>query len=128
MAGGDWLLQLEQADEGQKVKIMAALNDVLSRIQPLHRGKCARVSNERRLVAARSLQEGDLAKALALASQAVLRAPMTGTPLHRDKRARMSNERRLVAARSLQEGDLAKALALASQAVLRAPMTGTVAH
>lgn len=57
---------------------MGALNEVLSRIQPLHRGKDAQVSRDRRLAAQQALEEGDLDKALALASQAVLRAPMTG--------------------------------------------------
>lgn len=57
---------------------MNALNEVLSRIQPLFRGKDARISHEKRLAAQASLKDGDLTKSLALASQAVLRAPMTG--------------------------------------------------
>lgn len=57
---------------------MEALREVFSRIQPLHRGKDARVSRERRLAAEVALKEGDFIKALALASQAILRAPMTG--------------------------------------------------
>lgn len=57
---------------------MEALNEVLSRIQPLHRGKDAAVSRERRLAAQKALDDGDLDKALELVSQAVLRAPMTG--------------------------------------------------
>lgn len=60
------------------LQIMDALMEVLSRIQPLHRGKDARVSQERRLAAQDALNEGDLTKALALSSQAVLRAPVTG--------------------------------------------------
>lgn len=75
-------------------QIMGALNDVLSRIQPMHRGKCSRVSNERRLAAAKSLHEGDLAKALALASQAVLRAPMTGNQQSRAPRAVLGSNMR----------------------------------
>lgn len=59
-------------------QIMGALTEVLSRIQPLHRGKDARVSHERRVAAAAALQAGDLTKALTLASQALFRAPMTG--------------------------------------------------
>ncbi|KAJ0183945.1 hypothetical protein K1T71_000368 [Dendrolimus kikuchii] len=80
-----WLQTFENVDEGKKVnavlenkEIMDALTEVLSRIQPLHRGKDARVSYERRLAAAAALQAGDLTKALSLASQAVFRAPMTG--------------------------------------------------
>lgn len=55
---------------------------MLSRVQPLYRGKDALVSRERRLAAQQALAQGDLDKALALASQAVLRAPMTGNFLY----------------------------------------------
>lgn len=58
---------------------MEALAEVLSRVQPLYRGKDARVSTERREEAAKALEAGDVIKSLALASQAVLKAPMTGT-------------------------------------------------
>ncbi|XP_063891041.1 SET and MYND domain-containing protein 4 [Helicoverpa armigera] len=86
MAEGDgWLDKFEAVDDGQKVAavldnktIMEALNEVLSRIQPLHRGKDGQVSRDRRLAAQKAMDDGDLDKALALASQAVLRAPMTG--------------------------------------------------
>ncbi|KAJ8738071.1 hypothetical protein PYW08_000666 [Mythimna loreyi] len=80
-----WLDKLEAVEYGKKVAtvlenktVMDALNEVLSRIQPLHRGKDAKVSRDRRLAAQKCLEEGDLDKALELASQAVLRAPMTG--------------------------------------------------
>lgn len=82
---GGWLDTLEAVHDSKKVAavlanetVMGALNEVLSRIQPLHRGKDAQVSRDRRLAAQQALEEGDLDKALALASQAVLRAPMTG--------------------------------------------------
>lgn len=83
--GDGWLDRFEAVDDGQKVAavldnktIMEALNEVLSRIQPLHRGKDGQVSRDRRLAAQKAMDDGDLDKALALASQAVLRAPMTG--------------------------------------------------
>ena len=57
---------------------MEPLNEVLGRIQPIFRGKDARLSHERRIMAQAALKEGDLQKSLALVSQAVLRAPMTG--------------------------------------------------
>ncbi|KAG6446964.1 SET and MYND domain-containing protein 4 [Manduca sexta] len=85
LADAAWLDSFEKIEDGKKVSavlenkdVMDALTDVLSRIQPLHRGKDARVSSERRLAAQAALKEGDLNKALALASQAVLRAPLTG--------------------------------------------------
>ncbi|XP_026741665.1 SET and MYND domain-containing protein 4 [Trichoplusia ni] len=80
-----WLRNFESVDDGKKVQavldnetVMEALTEVLSRVQPLYRGKDALVSRERRLAAQQALAQGDLDKALALASQAVLRAPMTG--------------------------------------------------
>ncbi|CAH0703095.1 unnamed protein product [Spodoptera exigua] len=80
-----WLDKFEAVQDAKKVAavlanetVMEALNEVLSRIQPLHRGKDAQVSRDRRLAAQRALEDGDVDKALALASQAVLRAPMTG--------------------------------------------------
>ncbi|XP_075991128.1 SET and MYND domain containing, class 4, member 2 [Anticarsia gemmatalis] len=79
-----WLDSFEKVEDGKKVTavmenkmVMEALTEVLSRVQPLHRGKDGRVSRERRLAAQQALDEGDLDKALALASQAVLRAPAT---------------------------------------------------
>lgn len=57
---------------------MEALSEVLARVQPLYRGKDARASGERREEAAKVLEAGDVTKSLALASQAVLKAPMTG--------------------------------------------------
>lgn len=57
---------------------MTVLSEVFSRIQPLSRGKNIKISIERRVAAHKALQEGDLNKALALASQAVLRSPKTG--------------------------------------------------
>ncbi|XP_072930966.1 SET and MYND domain-containing protein 4 [Epargyreus clarus] len=81
----NWLKTFEDLEDGQKVtavlgkhEIMEALREVFSRIQPLHRAKDARVSRERRLAAEVALKEGDFTKALSLASQAILRAPMTG--------------------------------------------------
>lgn len=59
---------------------MECLKEVFSRIQPLHRGKDARVSQEKRRAAEEYVKQGDLEKSLALASQAVLRSPMTGNP------------------------------------------------
>lgn len=58
---------------------MEALNEILARIQPIFRGKDARVSHERRMMALAALKEDDLQKSLAFISQAVLRAPMTGS-------------------------------------------------
>ncbi|KAL0902216.1 hypothetical protein ABMA27_000140 [Loxostege sticticalis] len=82
----NWLESFEKIEDGKKVtavmenkEIMGALQEVFSRIQPIYRGKDARVSYERRLAAQAALKEGDLKKALSLASQAVLRAPMTGS-------------------------------------------------
>ncbi|XP_063838050.1 SET and MYND domain-containing protein 4 [Ostrinia nubilalis] len=82
----NWLDSFEKVEDGKKVaavmenkEIMEALQEVFSRIEPIHRGKDARVSYERRVAGQAALKEGDLMKALSLASQAVLRAPMTGT-------------------------------------------------
>ncbi|XP_023941047.2 SET and MYND domain-containing protein 4 [Bicyclus anynana] len=81
-----WMQTFEDVEDDKKVTtvlenntIMNALNEVLSRIQPMFRGKDARISYERRMAAQTCLKDGDLTKSLALASQAVLRAPMTGT-------------------------------------------------
>lgn len=60
---------------------MDALKEVFLRIQPMHRSKDARISHEKRMLAMTALKEGDLTKGLALASQAVLRAPKTGVML-----------------------------------------------
>ncbi|GBP95742.1 SET and MYND domain-containing protein DDB_G0284059 [Eumeta japonica] len=57
-------------------EVSNAIDEVLSRVVALSRGKDARDSHERRLAASRALSAGDLAKALSLASQAVLKAPM----------------------------------------------------
>nr|XP_026500608.1 SET and MYND domain-containing protein 4 [Vanessa tameamea] len=80
-----WLSKFEEIVDKEKVTavlenqtVMDALKEVLSRIQPMFRGKDARTSHEKRLLAQTALKEGDLMKSLALASQAVLRAPMTG--------------------------------------------------
>lgn len=54
------------------------LNGVLGRASALHRGKDARISRDCRENAARALRSGQIKEALALASQAVLRAPLTG--------------------------------------------------
>lgn len=60
---------------------MEPINELLSRIQPLFRGKDARVSHEKKTAALIALKNGDLVKSLSLANQAVLRAPMTGVYL-----------------------------------------------
>ncbi|CAH0716358.1 unnamed protein product, partial [Brenthis ino] len=80
-----WLQTLESVKDNEKIStvlknetIMEALNEVLSRIQPIFRGKDVRISHDRRQMAQAALKEGDLTKSLALISQAVLRAPMTG--------------------------------------------------
>ncbi|XP_028033589.1 SET and MYND domain-containing protein 4 [Bombyx mandarina] len=85
LAGEEWLNKFELVEDGKKVtffmenkEVMEALTEVLSRIQPLHRGKDARISSQRRGDAQSALKNEDLMKALALASQAVLRAPVTG--------------------------------------------------
>lgn len=57
---------------------MGWLNEVLGRASALHRGKDARASRDCREEAARALRAGRIKEALALASQAVLRAPLTG--------------------------------------------------
>lgn len=54
------------------------LNEVLGRASALHRGKSARASRDCREDAARALRAGRTKEALALSSQAVLRAPLTG--------------------------------------------------
>ncbi|CAG4941880.1 unnamed protein product [Colias eurytheme] len=81
----EWLETFEKVADGEKVAavmeneaIMSTICEVFSRIQPLHRGKDARVSHERRLAAQAAIEAGDLSKAFGMASQAVLRAPMTG--------------------------------------------------
>ncbi|CAG9789007.1 unnamed protein product [Diatraea saccharalis] len=81
----NWLQDFEKTEDAKKIEavkhnkeIMDALEEVFSRIQPLHRGKDARISYERRIAAQAALKDDDLTKALGLASQAVLRAPMTG--------------------------------------------------
>ncbi|RVE43980.1 hypothetical protein evm_011364, partial [Chilo suppressalis] len=81
----DWLQEFQKIEDSKKIEavknnkeITDALDEVFSRIQPIHRGKDARVSHERRLAAQIALKDEDLTKALGLASQAVLRAPMTG--------------------------------------------------
>ncbi|XP_041987605.1 SET and MYND domain-containing protein 4 [Aricia agestis] len=80
----EWLDKFENTEDCDKVRavfenktLMDALNEVLSRIKPLFRGKDARVSQEKRLAAVACMQDEDLTKCLALASQAVLRAPMS---------------------------------------------------
>ncbi|XP_050684054.1 SET and MYND domain-containing protein 4 [Leptidea sinapis] len=80
-----WINTFEKLDDTRKVSavmensmITDTLEEVFSRITPLFRGKDARVSYEKRLAAQAALKDGDLTKSLALASQAVLRAPMTG--------------------------------------------------
>ncbi|KAJ2954157.1 hypothetical protein O0L34_g2385 [Tuta absoluta] len=60
-------------------QVMEALTEVLSRVTPLYRGKDARASQARRESARVALAEGAVDKALALASQAVFRAPPTGS-------------------------------------------------
>ncbi|XP_032526792.2 SET and MYND domain-containing protein 4 isoform X2 [Danaus plexippus] len=81
-----WLDDFELIEDKEKVlavrnnqKIMEPINELLSRIQPLFRGKDARVSHEKKTAAVIALKNGDLVKSLSLANQAVLRAPMTGT-------------------------------------------------
>ncbi|CAH2103239.1 unnamed protein product [Euphydryas editha] len=81
-----WLSKFEKIVEKDKVAavlenetIMEALNEVFLRIQPMYRSKDARISHEKRILAQTALKEGDLTKSLALSSQAVLRAPMTGS-------------------------------------------------
>ncbi|CAH2035098.1 unnamed protein product, partial [Iphiclides podalirius] len=81
----DWLKSFEKVEDAEKVStvmknktIMECLMEVFSRIQPLHRGKDAKVSQEKRKAVEDSIKQGDLEKCLALASQAVLRSPMTG--------------------------------------------------
>ncbi|CAH4038989.1 unnamed protein product [Pieris brassicae] len=80
-----FLNTFDEIDERSKVKavmenetIMTTLQTVFSRIEPIYRGKDARVSYERRIAAQAALKDNELPKALALASQAVLRATMTG--------------------------------------------------
>ncbi|XP_069365158.1 SET and MYND domain-containing protein 4 isoform X1 [Maniola hyperantus] len=80
-----WLESFENIEDDKKVAavmenhaVISALNEVLQRIQLLFRGKDVRISYEKRLAAQSCLKEGDLTKSLALASQAVLQAPMTG--------------------------------------------------
>ncbi|KAM3956896.1 SET and MYND domain containing, class 4, member 2 [Aphomia sociella] len=81
----DWLTRLENIEDGKKVQavkdnkeIMEPLNEVLSRIQPLHRGKDPKVSHERWQAAKTAMEAGELNKALTLASQAIFKAPVTG--------------------------------------------------
>ncbi|XP_038216468.1 SET and MYND domain-containing protein 4-like [Zerene cesonia] len=81
----DWLETFERVADGNKVAavmeneaIRNTIREVFARIQPLHRGKDARVSHEKRLAAQAAIESGDMTKAFAMASQAVLRAPMTG--------------------------------------------------
>lgn len=57
---------------------MEWLDEVLGRASALHRGKDVRASRDRREDAERAIRAGRLKEALALASQAVLRAPLTG--------------------------------------------------
>lgn len=57
---------------------MEWLDEVLGRVSALHRGKDVRVSRDCREGAERAMRAGRLKEALALASQAVLRAPLTG--------------------------------------------------
>ncbi|KAL4717714.1 hypothetical protein ACJJTC_000863 [Scirpophaga incertulas] len=82
----NWLKEFEKIEDVNKVsavqeneELMDALQEVFSRIQPIFRGKCARISFDRRSAGQQALNDGDLKKALALSTQAVLRAPMTGT-------------------------------------------------
>ncbi|XP_026758379.1 SET and MYND domain-containing protein 4 [Galleria mellonella] len=83
IADTEWLERLERMDEEKRVQavkdnkeIMEAIGQVLSRIQPLHRGKDARVSQEKWQSAKAAMEAGDLKKALALASQAIFKAPL----------------------------------------------------
>lgn len=57
---------------------MEWLNEVLGHATALHRGKDARASRDCREEAARALRAGRIKESIALASQAVLRAPLTG--------------------------------------------------
>ncbi|CAG4984743.1 unnamed protein product [Parnassius apollo] len=81
----NWLQSFEKVEDVHKVTavmenkmIMQGLQEVFSRIQPLYRSKDAKISQEKLKEAEAALKQGDLNKSLALASQAVLRSPMTG--------------------------------------------------
>ncbi|XP_060809650.1 SET and MYND domain-containing protein 4 [Amyelois transitella] len=81
----DWLQTFEKIPEAKKVaavlekkEVMDALVEVLSRIQPLHRGKDLKISQERLKAAKAALESDDLNKALALATQAIFKAPPAG--------------------------------------------------
>ncbi|XP_059055268.1 SET and MYND domain-containing protein 4 [Achroia grisella] len=84
IADKGWIKRLENMEEERKLQaikdnkeIMDALGEVLSRIQPLHRGKDVRVSHERWQAAKAAMDTEQLNKALALATQAVFKAPVT---------------------------------------------------
>ncbi|XP_049884913.1 SET and MYND domain-containing protein 4 [Pectinophora gossypiella] len=81
-----WLDRLPTLDGAARLQavidhpeVMGVLSEALSRVCPLRRGKDARASQQRREGARAALAAGDHARALALASQAVLKAPPTGS-------------------------------------------------
>ncbi|KAG7313155.1 hypothetical protein JYU34_000246 [Plutella xylostella] len=85
-SSGGWLANEFARAAGDAGKLSAvyahaelteALEEVFSRICPLHRGKDTKACTEKRLQAQRALDEGALPRALALACQAVLKSPMT---------------------------------------------------
>ncbi|XP_014364756.2 SET and MYND domain-containing protein DDB_G0284059 [Papilio machaon] len=80
----NWLESFETVNNEKKVeavmenkKLMNALKEVFSRIQPIYRDKDAKIAQEKRKAAAEALRDGELEKSLGLASQTVLRSPMT---------------------------------------------------
>ncbi|XP_063632942.1 SET and MYND domain-containing protein 4 [Cydia splendana] len=85
----EWLHALEPLSDAGRLQacrdhneLMEALREVVSRVAPVYRGKDARLSRERRRAAELELKEHDededaIERALALASEAVLKAPTT---------------------------------------------------
>ncbi|XP_013162421.1 PREDICTED: SET and MYND domain-containing protein 4-like [Papilio xuthus] len=80
----NWLESFETINNEKKVeavmenkKLMNAIKEVFSPIQPIFRDKDAKIAQEKRKAAAEALRDGELEKSLGLASQSVLRSPMT---------------------------------------------------
>lgn len=55
---------------------MEGLKEVFSGIEPIYRQKDGKISQTKRLDAEKALKDGNLLQALAIASQAVIMAPM----------------------------------------------------
>ncbi|XP_048005164.1 SET and MYND domain-containing protein 4 [Leguminivora glycinivorella] len=83
----EWLSGLEPLNDAGRLQacrdhneLMEAVREVVSRVAPVYRGKDARLSREKRRAAELELKEDDedaIERALAMASEAVLKAPTT---------------------------------------------------